>query len=519
MTNLYLLHNKSRMIKEIGQLIMNKQILSIVVSASFLTGCGGGSDSSPSSPPPELQTGVFTDSPVKGLYYETETQSGMTNELGEFTYIEGETITFKLGGSLLGVSKAQGIITPFTLTGVKALRNQREITNAFLSPTPNSFEKAINIATLLQGLDIDGNPENGIDLGSAHQNLANLNIQLLQKSTSFTNNPQYTQARTLMQVNHQLSFVEAAEHLYSNLGVEIESSLISKQTNNSNSATKESISYEYDTQNRIAAVHYDRNNDGTPEVSHTFTYDDEGRLSTIYNSADDSTQTLLYDSNNKIVSRNTESPESSGLREAFDYQDDQLKQFKLDKSADGQDDFITNFNYDTEQNLAGYEIDSDGDNQVDKTIAINRNNGKVIRFTESNTDDTNNIDIAYNYDSRGNKISQQIKTSESDTSQAKFFYDSQNNLSRYELDTNLDGVADLIESYKYNTSKQRTLYLRDDNADGQWNFLAQYFYDANGNRIKMIEDSDGNGIVDKVWEANLQGAKLESTWQEIAKKL
>ena len=35
----------------------------------------------------------------------------------------------------------------------------------------------------------------------------------------------------------------------------------------------------------------------------------------------------------------------------------------------------------------------------------------------------------------------------------------------------------------------------------------------------MIEDSDGNGIVDKKWEAAYQAAILESTWNDIANKL
>lgn len=497
---------------------MSKHIISIMFAATALTGCGGGGDSSPSTPPPEVKKGIFTDSPVKGLYYETETQSGLTNDLGEFSYIEGESITFRLGGSVLGVSKAQTMITPLTLTGVKALQNQREITDAFLSESPNSFERAINIATLLQGLDQDGNPQNGIDLGNAHQKLSDLNIPLRVKSHGFSASQEYNQARTIMQTNHPLSFINAAEHLYETLGVEIESSLISKQTNNNNATSQESISFEYDSQNRITSVHYDRNNDGTPETTRTFTYDNEGRLSSIFNSSDNTTQALVYDSNNRLISRNTEDGNLLSLTEAFDYQNNQLSKFTLDKSSDGQIDYKTNFNYDAELKLAGYEIDLDGDDQIDKTTSIDRQNGKIVRFTE-NSQGNNSVDIAYSYDSKGNKISQQIKTSETDTTQAKFFYDARNNLSRYELDTDLDGKADYIESYKYNMNKQRTLYLRDDNADGQWNFLAQYFYDANGNRIKMIEDSDGNGIVDKIWEAKLQGAKLESTWQEIAKQL
>jgi len=42
--------------------------------------------------------GIFLDSPVQGLEYQTRTQSGITNEKGEFNYLEGETVTFLVGG-------------------------------------------------------------------------------------------------------------------------------------------------------------------------------------------------------------------------------------------------------------------------------------------------------------------------------------------------------------------------------------------------------------------------------------
>ncbi len=508
------------MINKLGILTMKKQILSIIFTTTALSGCGGGgSDSSSQKPSANIQTGIFTDSPVKGLYYETATQSGLTNEQGEFNYVEGETVTFSLGSSVLGVSKAQSTITPFDLTGVKALKTQTDITNAFLSQTPNSYEKAINIATLLQGLDQDGNPQNGIDLADAHSKLANINVPLLVKSSGFTSNLNFLQARSIMQTSHTISFVTAAENMYESLGIEIESSLISKQTNNGNNAFFETIEFEYDQQNRVSAIKYDRNNDGVTDATQAFTYDQLGRLNTIYNSANNTTQTLGYDSQNNLTSRNTVDGNTLNLNEAFEYQDTRLTRFRLDTSADGQDDFVTSYIYDTDNNLTGYDIDSDGDSQTDKTVQINKKNGKVSRFIEST--DNKTIDISYNYDALGNKISQntQLSSTGTDFTNARFFYDNSNNLTRYELDKDLDGKADYIESYKYNQNKQRTEYRRDDNADGKWDFMAQYFYDASGKRIKMIEDSDGNGVVDKTWEANFQAAVRDSTWSEIAENL
>ena len=57
-------------------------------------------------------TGVFYDSPVEGLSYETQTLSGMTNDKGEFEYREGETVTFSVGGLVLGSARGSERVTP-----------------------------------------------------------------------------------------------------------------------------------------------------------------------------------------------------------------------------------------------------------------------------------------------------------------------------------------------------------------------------------------------------------------------
>ncbi|ARN72650.1 hypothetical protein BST96_00085 [Oceanicoccus sagamiensis] len=75
--------------------------LACILIITMLQACGGSGGGSSSKPPvpeePVVSTGVFLDSPVAGLYFETETQAGTTNDAGEFTYIEGETVAFSLG--------------------------------------------------------------------------------------------------------------------------------------------------------------------------------------------------------------------------------------------------------------------------------------------------------------------------------------------------------------------------------------------------------------------------------------
>ena len=125
-----------------------KKINSIGISLALasilglgLTGCGSSSSSSPTSD--TVSTGTFVDAPVKGLYYSTPTQSGYTNASGEYKYIDGETVEFKLGDLSLGTTTAGKLITPYTMAG---------------TDLNNSNSTSTNIATLLQ--NFDGNRTN-----------------------------------------------------------------------------------------------------------------------------------------------------------------------------------------------------------------------------------------------------------------------------------------------------------------------------------------------------------------------
>jgi len=97
-----------------------------------------------------LETGRFTNIPVKGLSYITPTESGITNNQGEFTYRRAESIEFFIGGLSIGKDKAQSLMDPFSMSN-----NQTE------------FESAKNVYRLLLSLDNDGDVSNGVDLSAA----------------------------------------------------------------------------------------------------------------------------------------------------------------------------------------------------------------------------------------------------------------------------------------------------------------------------------------------------------------
>ncbi len=132
-------------------------LLYSVLSIFFLTGvisCGGGGGGAPASnePQPVVVTGVFLDSPVRGLTYTTATRSGVTNALGEFEYINNEVVTFALGGIVLGQAIGASVITPVDLVAEASDQNHPYV---------------INILRLLQTLDEDNDSSNGVTFSSA----------------------------------------------------------------------------------------------------------------------------------------------------------------------------------------------------------------------------------------------------------------------------------------------------------------------------------------------------------------
>ncbi len=112
-----------------------------VVVLSFFTACG---DSESTSTLPAKVEGIFIDSAVSGLDYNCSSgASGVTDASGAYSCTEGDTLIFSIGGYKLGTCITAAVVNPFSLY-------------------PNDMNAALNIAQLLQTLDSDGDPGNGI---------------------------------------------------------------------------------------------------------------------------------------------------------------------------------------------------------------------------------------------------------------------------------------------------------------------------------------------------------------------
>lgn len=129
--------------------------LALAASLAALAACG---EDTPQGD--TISVGVLTDSPIQGVEYLTTSTNGITNSAGEFRYKSGDTIVFRLGALSLGVVTGSGntmTVTPLQL-----------IEGISLAPFTAAPENAVtNLLVLLQSLDNDGDPSDGIQIPAA----------------------------------------------------------------------------------------------------------------------------------------------------------------------------------------------------------------------------------------------------------------------------------------------------------------------------------------------------------------
>lgn len=102
------------------------------------------------------QTGVFIDNYVINIGYRTETQEGVTNSQGEYSYLPGETVIFYIGDLEFPPVTASGVVTPLDIA----------------RSTDTSNPTVVNISRLLQSLGRDGYPRNGLEITEAAKTIA-----------------------------------------------------------------------------------------------------------------------------------------------------------------------------------------------------------------------------------------------------------------------------------------------------------------------------------------------------------
>lgn len=148
-----------------------KLTFSACLSAILLAGCSSSSSTPDSDNQDSVLNGIFIDSAVSGLTYNTETLNGITDSEGNFQYIAGETIIFSIGSISFPSVPATVQVTPMSLAADAA----------------NPVDMSTNIARFLQSIDLDGNAENGISISPDIVSTTQINFDV--SVSEFENNP------------------------------------------------------------------------------------------------------------------------------------------------------------------------------------------------------------------------------------------------------------------------------------------------------------------------------------------
>lgn len=181
-----------------GNLMVKKfWFLAAAVSALTLSlsGCGGGgskASSLPTSTPLEVQprTATFVDSPVSGVTARSGvggTYVSKTREDGTFEFIPGTPVEFSIGRMVLGTAEPSnlalsGLVTPLSLDN---------------NTSDDASPKATNLLRMLQTLDLDGDPSNGITITEKMSAVAQ-EVDFNQAVSAFESNPRVASALSLM---------------------------------------------------------------------------------------------------------------------------------------------------------------------------------------------------------------------------------------------------------------------------------------------------------------------------------
>ncbi|MBV1876583.1 MAG: hypothetical protein KUG79_02960 [Pseudomonadales bacterium] len=239
------------------------------IALVLLVACNGGGSSSRA---PAVQTGTFVDSAVNGLHYATATQSGTTNAAGEFKYLVGETVSFSLGGIQLGNARGAASLSPLSLLDVSSVEAARQA---------GVEAELLNRLVLLQSLDQDNNPDNGIDLSGLDASLAEQTLDFSALPDTFAAG----EYRRLVNENNGVyrSGTAALNHLLSTLNLQVEVNLpaVDRLDNDGDGVVDQIVNYEYNDRGQLLLITDIDSATNTLIRSAAFEYDQNSNLAAI----------------------------------------------------------------------------------------------------------------------------------------------------------------------------------------------------------------------------------------------
>ena len=463
-------------------------------------------------------TGFFTDSAVEGLTYTTDTQSGVTDLNGAFTYQAGETVVFSIGDFVLGESAvAAPEMTPLNLIPDAFLPTTRnELSPLLRNKTINTaeviaFRKLSNMLTFLQALDYDKDASNGITIADGMgMVLEGVSIDFAAEFTEFKVAIPLKRVMSTAVTQNLISsgFIknrgQALNHFYQ--AQEISHSFKARATRSydgDGDGDADSITtYTYDTDGNRLNYSYDNNGDGDANEIVTFTYDTDGnRLAEISDNNGDgepnSIYTYTYDTDGNELTDSYDSDADGEPNRIFTYTydtDGNRSTHSYDFDADGYPNSIYTSTYDTDGNRLTYSYDTDADGEPNSiyTATYDTDGNQLAEISDNNGDGEPNSIRTYTYDTDGNRLTNSYDNN-GDNRITTSTYDTYGNRLTYSYDSDADGEPNTIETSTYDTDGNRLTNSYDSDGDDEPNSIYTYTYDTDGNRLTYSYDNNGDG--------------------------
>lgn len=526
--------------------------LALALSLTALTaGCSGGG-----SPSAGEQVGQLADLRVQGLTYATLSRTGETDEEGRYRYLPGEEVAFYLGSVRIGSAPGRPDLSLFDLTGAPMPTANHGIARA-LAHDP-AYRRLANSNQLLATFDLDGRPENGIELTPAIASLFHgaaidleQDVELFQHDAAVRSRLAFAneqgllgEARTMMPTVRALGCLYAASHV-------TEAGFAPRRAardTDVDGTLDDSSERHYTDGGELGLCTHDLDGDGAPElvteriaeatgerietrpgldaapssVRHVHRDARGNRVSMLDADADgtaDAVQLTIVDGRGRTiaeVSASDAGPQQlvvtlygpHGRRSTTaTYRD--LERLEADLAAAGVE----------------FEIDSDT-LAADLLAAASPDSSHRFRYDaggreieqayDRDGDDQPDSYVYQSYDAAGRLRLRELDNDGDGVVDSMTWktYDAAGNEVRSESDADADGDLDIVSWAEYDAAGNLLRRSRDDGADGTADEVTQWEYDVYGNPVTRRNDHDGDGVVDSIthtyWVPGVWNAALES---------
>lgn len=489
---------------------------------------------------PAVQQGRIVNTAIQGVNYATETQSGVTDASGSFKFLQGETISFSLGGTQLASVPAKAELNWFELAGLPEIPvGYRAIKQVqYADDGEPSMSRLGALASLLTTVDDDRDSSNGVNITPAVATL----FDGIEVDMQYASSPQYdVQFRRLLrhaardgalQPRRPRNGAYAIQDVYDNHNVDpgVVASRRSENDNNNDGSADWIRLLTYSSKGRVTRDYIDSDANGAPNILVDLSYNEEGQ-GLVYahdNDADgsvDRTRSWQYDEFGDLAraERDDDGDGIPDFTEARVINENGMYARREVINTTAGIHTIEVWTADSDGNRTLYDLDEDGDGIFDVAVFLTYDEPLGPWITRSQDDDRDGIYEEVRertYDANGFVVRDVIDTGADGSPDwiESTTRDSQGRLLRVTRDTDGDGNLNYDISYTLDGNGNVTRREYDTDGDGSPDFVYTYTFDADGNNIRFDNDRDGDGTIDQVrtYIYDIDGNQIESRFDSNA---